>query len=112
MTTSSLLEHAAPIVRKSFLNLNNYMILIFIALYNIGMAAVMPVISIAALDQFPKMRGTAASGQAFSQMFFASIVAGLIVPVLWFSTFGLSLGLFLIFFIGLLTITKTKLWNK
>ena len=84
----------------------------FIALYNIGMAAVMPVISIAALDQFPKMRGTAASGQAFSQMFFASIVAGLIVPVLWFSTFGLSLGLFLIFFIGLLTITKTKLWNK
>jgi DHA1 family bicyclomycin/chloramphenicol resistance-like MFS transporter len=84
----------------------------FIALYNIGMAAVMPVISIAALDQFPKMRGTAASGQAFSQMFFASIVAGLIVPVLWFSTFGLSLGLFLIFFIGLLTITKTKLWNN
>jgi DHA1 family bicyclomycin/chloramphenicol resistance-like MFS transporter len=83
----------------------------FIALYNIGMAAVMPVISIAALDQFPKMRGTAASGQAFSQMFFSSIVAGLIVPILWFSTFGLSLGLFLIFFIGLLTITKTKLWN-
>ena len=84
----------------------------FIALYNIGMATVMPVISIAALDQFPKMRGTAASGQAFSQMFFASIVAGLIVPILWFSTFGLSLGFFLIFFIALLTITKTKLWNN
>tara|TARA_B110000008_G_scaffold114779_1_gene117511 strand:+ start:2022 stop:3200 length:1179 start_codon:yes stop_codon:yes gene_type:complete len=83
----------------------------FVSLYNIGMAAVMPIISIAALDQFPKIRGTAASGQAFSQMLFSSIVAGLIVPILWFSTFGLSLGLFLIFFIGLLTITKTNLWN-
>ena len=81
----------------------------FVSLYNIGMAAVMPIISIAALDQFPKIRGTAASGQAFSQMLFSSIVAGLIVPILWFSTFGLSLGLFLIFFIGLLTITKTNL---
>jgi MFS transporter, DHA1 family, multidrug resistance protein len=84
----------------------------FIALYNIGMAAVMPIISIAALDQFPKMRGTAASGQAFSQMLFSSIVAGLVVPILWFSTFGLSLGLFLISFIGLFAITKTKLWNN
>ena len=83
----------------------------FIALYNIGMAAIMPIISIAALDCFPKARGTAASGQAFMQMFFSSAVAGVIVPICWFSTFGLSLGLFLILIFGLFCITRTKLWT-
>ena len=82
----------------------------FIALYNIGMAAIMPIISIAALDCFPKARGTAASGQAFMQMFFSSAVAGVIVPICWYSTFGLSLGLFLILIFGLFCITRTKLW--
>ena len=82
----------------------------FIALYNIGMAAIMPIISIAALDCFPKARGTAASGQAFMQMFFSSAVAGVIVPICWFSTFGLSLGLFFILIFGLFCITRTKLW--
>ena len=82
----------------------------FIALYNIGMAAIMPIISIAALDCFPKARGTAASGQAFMQMFFSSAVAGVIVPICWFSTFGLSLGLFFILIFGLFCITRTSLW--
>lgn len=82
----------------------------FIALYNIGMAAIMPIISIAALDCFPKARGTAASGQAFMQMLFSSAVAGIIVPICWFSTFGLSLGLFFILMFGLVCITRTKLW--
>jgi len=82
----------------------------FIALYNIGMAAIMPIISIAALDCFPKARGTAASGQTFMQMFFSSAVAGVIVPICWFSTFGLSSGLFFILVFGLFCITRTKLW--
>ncbi len=83
----------------------------FIAFYNIGMASVMPIIALAALDCFPKIRGTAASGQAFTQMLFASIVAGFIVPILWFSTFGLSLGLFFLISFGFTTITKTNLWR-
>jgi DHA1 family bicyclomycin/chloramphenicol resistance-like MFS transporter len=83
----------------------------FIALYNIGMASVMPIIALAALDCFPKIRGTAASGQAFTQMLFASVVAGLIVPILWFSTLGLSLGLFFLISFGFTTITKTNLWK-
>jgi len=84
----------------------------FIALYNIGMATIMPIISIAALDCFPKARGTAASGQAFMQMFFSSTVAGVIVPICWFSTFGLSLGLFFILIFGFICITQTKLWTS
>ena len=83
----------------------------FIALYNIGMASAMPIISIAALDCFPKIRGTAASGQAFMQMLFSSVVAGLLVPILWFSTCGLSIGLFLLISFGFFTIRKTRLWN-
>lgn len=83
----------------------------FIAFYNIGMASVMPIIALAALDCFPKIRGTAASGQAFTQMLFASVVAGFLVPMLWFSTFGLSIGLFFLISFGFTTITKTNLWK-
>ena len=83
-----------------------------IALYNIGMAAVMPVISLAALDCFPRMRGTAASGQAFMQMLFSTLVAGLVIPVLWFSTFGLASGLFLILCCGLFAASKTLFWKS
>ena len=84
----------------------------FIALYNIGMASIMPVISLAALDCFPKMRGTAASGQAFSQMLFSTLVAGIAVPFLWFSTLGLAIGFFGIFCLGFLFIIQTQAWKK
>jgi len=95
----------------SFMPNNPFFNIGFIALYNIGMASVMPIISLAGLDCFPKIRGTAASGQAFTQMLFASVVAGFFVPILWFSTFGLSLGLFFLISFGLVTITKTNLWK-
>jgi DHA1 family bicyclomycin/chloramphenicol resistance-like MFS transporter len=84
----------------------------FIAFYNIGMASIMPVISLAALDCFPKMRGTAASGQAFSQMLFSTLVAGIAVPFLWFSTLGLAVGFFGIFCLGFICILQTQAWKK
>ena len=96
----------------SFMPDNAFFNIGFIALYNIGMASVMPIISLAGLDCFPKIRGTAASAQAFTQMLFASATAGILVPIVWFSTFGLSLGLFFLISFGLFTITKTNLWNK
>jgi DHA1 family bicyclomycin/chloramphenicol resistance-like MFS transporter len=82
-----------------------------IALYNIGMAAAMPVISIKALDCFPKARGTAASGQAFSQMLVSSVVAGLIIPIIWGSLATLAIGMLVIFSLGLIAITKTQAWK-
>ena len=82
-----------------------------IAFYNIGMAAAMPLISIKALDCFPKARGTAASGQAFSQMLVSSFVAGLIIPIIWGSLATLAIGMLVIFFLGLLAITKTQAWK-
>lgn len=82
-----------------------------IALYNIGMAAAMPLISIKALDCFPKARGTAASGQAFSQMLVSSVVAGLIIPIIWGSLATLAISMLVIFSLGLITITKTQAWR-
>jgi DHA1 family bicyclomycin/chloramphenicol resistance-like MFS transporter len=82
-----------------------------IALYNIGMAAAMPLISIKALDCFPKARGTAASGQAFSQMLVSSVVAGLVIPLIWGSLATLAVGMLVIFSLGLITITKTQAWK-
>jgi DHA1 family bicyclomycin/chloramphenicol resistance-like MFS transporter len=82
-----------------------------IALYNIGMAAAMPLISIKALDCFPKARGTAASGQAFSQMLVSSVVAGLVIPIIWGSLATLAVGMLVIFFLGLIAITKTQAWK-
>ena len=82
-----------------------------IAFYNIGMAAAMPLISIKALDCFPKARGTAASGQAFSQMLVSSFVAGLVIPIILGSLATLAIGMLVIFFFGLLAITKTQAWK-
>lgn len=61
-----------------------------IALFNIGMAAAMPVLSIAALDCYPSLRGTAASAQAFMQMLCSTISSALIVPLVWHSTITLA----------------------
>ena len=67
-----------------------------IALFNIGMAAAMPVLSIAALDCYPKVRGTAASVQAFMQMLCSTLSSALIVPLVWHATWTLALAMLLI----------------
>jgi DHA1 family bicyclomycin/chloramphenicol resistance-like MFS transporter len=72
---------------------NSIWLILPIALFNVGMALAMPVLSIAALDRHPKIRGTAASGQAFCQMLLSSLSAGLIAPLLWGSPLGLALGM-------------------
>lgn len=61
-----------------------------IAMFNIGMAAAMPVLSIAALDCYPKLRGTAASAQAFMQMLCSTVSSAVIVPLVWHSTLTLA----------------------
>jgi DHA1 family bicyclomycin/chloramphenicol resistance-like MFS transporter len=80
----------------------------FVALYNVGMSLAMPVLSIAALDRFEKIRGTASSGQAFIQMLLSTVSAGLIVPFLWFSPLGLSLGMLGYLILSILVIYQTK----
>lgn len=83
-----------------------------IALFNVGMALVMPIISLAALDRHPKIRGTAASGQAFVQMLFSTISAGIIVPLVWGSVFSLACAMLAVWLVSWLTIRQTKLWKS
>jgi DHA1 family bicyclomycin/chloramphenicol resistance-like MFS transporter len=82
-----------------------------IALFNIGMALAMPILSIAALDRHPKIRGTAASGQAFIQMLLSTVSAGLIVPLVWYAPSGLAIAMAIYLLLGWISIRKSKLWQ-
>jgi MFS transporter, DHA1 family, multidrug resistance protein len=83
-----------------------------IALFNIGMAMCMPILSIAALDRHKKIRGTAASGQAFMQMLLSTVSAGVIVPFVWYAPSGLAMAMLAYVILGLLTISNTTLWRS
>lgn len=80
-----------------------------VALFNIGMALAMPILSLAALDRHPRIRGTAASGQAFIQMLLSTVSAGLIVPLVWYAPSGLALAMagYLVF--GWIMIRQSKI---
>lgn len=90
---------------------NSILLIIPIALFNIGMALAMPVLSLSALDRHPKIRGTAASGQAFTQMLLSTVSAGIIVPLVWFSPFGLALAMAAYCLLGWCVIRQSHLWR-
>jgi len=83
-----------------------------IALYNVGMAFALPVLSVAALDRHPRLRGTAASGQAFVQMLLSTVSAGLLIPLLWHHPLGLALGMGGYLLLGWLCIRKSWLLRQ
>ena len=83
-----------------------------IALYNVGMALVVPILSIAALDRMPKLRGTAASGQAFMQMLLSTVSAGLIIPLIWHSTLALALGMAGYCLLGWMSVRTSLIFKK
>jgi MFS transporter, DHA1 family, multidrug resistance protein len=82
-----------------------------IALFNIGMALAMPILSLTALDRFPKIRGTAASGQVFIQMALSTFSAGLVVPLAWYAPSGLALAMAGYLVLGWLAVRNSKLWG-
>jgi DHA1 family bicyclomycin/chloramphenicol resistance-like MFS transporter len=91
----------------------HYALYIFpIALYNIGMAFALPLLSIAALDRHPAMRGTAASAQTFVQMLLSTASAGLLIPLLWRSPLGLALGMAGYLLLGWISVRGTLLARK
>jgi MFS transporter, DHA1 family, multidrug resistance protein len=70
-----------------------WMAILPIALFNVGMATVVPILSIAALDFYPKSRGTAASAQAFMQMVCSTLCSAVVVPLVWHSTLSMSMAM-------------------
>lgn len=83
-----------------------------IALFNVGLAFAMPILSITALDCHPKIRGTAASGQAFVQMLLSTISAGLIAPLVWHHPAGLAVAMLGYLLLGWLVVQRTRLFMQ
>jgi len=82
-----------------------------VALFNVGMALAMPILSLAALDRHAKIRGTAASGQAFVQMLLSTVSAGLIVPLVWHSPLGLAMAMAAYLLFSCLILRLSQLWR-
>lgn len=81
-----------------------------VALFNIGMALAMPILSLSALDRHPKIRGTAASGQVFVQMLLSTVSAGLVVPLVWAQPSGLALAMSGYLLLGWLMLRRSRMW--
>ncbi|WP_018412776.1 multidrug effflux MFS transporter [Methyloversatilis thermotolerans] len=64
-----------------------------IALYNVGQALAMPILSLLALELFPRSRGMVSSCQAFAQSLTNAAAAGLVVPLLWGEPLHLACGM-------------------
>jgi len=69
----------------------------------------MPILSLAALDRHPKIRGTAASGQAFIQMLLSTVSAGLVVPLVWYAPSGLAIAMAVYLIISWVMILRSKI---
>ncbi|HEY8355531.1 MAG TPA: multidrug effflux MFS transporter [Methylophilaceae bacterium] len=83
-----------------------------VALFNIGMALAVPTLSIAALDRHPRIRGTAASGQAFVQMMLSTVSAGLVAPLVWHHPAGLAAAMAIYVGISWIAVRRTALLDR
>jgi len=71
--------------------------------YTIGMALVMPSVTLIILDLFPENRGLASSLQGFTHSFFAAMTAGLVSPLLSGLALTLALGMAALLTLGWLS---------
>lgn len=77
------------------------MVVVPLGFYCMGMSIVAPSMMIALMDLFPKLRGTASSLQGCMQSIAGGIVAGLIVPLVWHTVFGLTATMLTFCLLGL-----------
>ena len=82
-----------------------------IALLNIGIAFVMPLLTVAALDCYDTMRGTVSSALAFLQMLCSSLSAGVLVPLIWDSPLHLSLVTLAYLVFAFCCIRRSAIWR-
>ena len=79
-----------------------------LVLYAFGVALIMPVLSVQALDRFPRKRGLTSAVQGFAQMAFGAIVAGFIMPMTAHSLVYLALAQGLLLFASILILQKAR----
>jgi DHA1 family bicyclomycin/chloramphenicol resistance-like MFS transporter len=64
-----------------------------VMVYTVGMALVMPSVTLIALDLFPKLRGMTSSLQGFAHSLFSALTAGVVSPLLSHSALMLACGM-------------------
>ena len=98
-----ILATVLNIIAVSFVAANILSVIGPFVLYVIGLAMMMPAITVLALDCLPTHRGTAASMQGFLQMMSNAAVASFAVPLLHAHWLNIVLGqaLFLFLAVGL-----------
>lgn len=69
--------------------------------YTFGMSLIAPVITLLIIDLFPKIRGTVASCQSFTQTMLSAGVSGIVAPFLLHSVLWLAIGQLAFALIGL-----------
>ena len=65
--------------------------MIFPPVIAFAMSTSFPILQLAMLDRFPTRRGGAASGQAFTQLLFNSVLSGLVVPLVATSMLSIAI---------------------
>jgi len=80
------------VLQSSLLPATPFFMIAPLALYALGLALLMPTLTILALDCFPHHRGTAASMQGFLQMVASALVASVAVPLLHSERFYFAMG--------------------
>ncbi len=65
-------------------------VMVFPPVIAFSMSASFPILQLAMLDRFPTRRGTAASGQSFTQLLFNSLLSGVIVTLVATSMFSVA----------------------
>ncbi|HOL64638.1 MAG TPA: multidrug effflux MFS transporter [Accumulibacter sp.] len=79
--------------------------------FTLGMALLMPCLTLMALDLFPEQRGLAASCQMFIQSACNTLVAGIVAPLLWGSTLYLACSMGVFMLLGALAIFSQLKWG-
>ncbi|WP_284334621.1 multidrug effflux MFS transporter [Comamonas sp. NoAH] len=72
-----------------------------ITCYTLGIALLMPILSLQVMALFPHMRGLASSLQGFTQMGVFAFMAGAVVPHLFHSGLALAIGQFITVLLGM-----------
>lgn len=86
----------SPEVLAAFLPVSKHtlallVVILPLALYNLGVALSIPICTLQALDLFPEnRRGTAASGQSFLQTLVGAMISTFVVQHVWHSRMGLA----------------------
>ena len=79
-----------------------------LAIYVFGVAMGVPVLSLCIMDLFPERRGLASSCQGATHTGMNAIIAAVVAPLFWGSTFSLAVAMALFLVLGFAAFALTR----